>query len=60
MTSNITIKERIKIKALHDQGHGVPCILLASTIVRLVIIKINDKKYFSIINFIFIFTFLLN
>ena len=24
MTSNITIEERIKIKALHDQGHGVP------------------------------------
>ena len=24
MVSNITIEERIKIKALHDQGYGVP------------------------------------
>ena len=24
MASNITIEERIKIKALHDQGYGVP------------------------------------
>ena len=24
MIKNITIEERIKIKALHDQGYGVP------------------------------------